>query len=715
MPKNADTERMENVLSEKPETRQRLAAAAGAMFFPLSLIWQEAVFHCFLLGSFTGTFLYVVLFSCAVGLIGGMIWTMLRPRIARTIFSVIFLLFFQAFFWTHVIYYKVFVTFWAPFSTMGIAGQAFDYKGMIIDNAARSAHILFLLALPLPLYLLLLRKVTPSGIRGLLPQLGGEIGCALLCLLILLSGERGYLSPYDLVVGRSSISDSMEILGALATSVCDSLGPGNSAPILVKTDSVDTPKAPSGHTAVGAALSPEELYAGWTARMEEAGGDVSVSANDVPPVVYEPHVMDIDFEKLEAETTDPALRSLHEYFASREPSYTNEYTGMFEGYNLVWITVEGMSRFIIDEERTPTLWKLQHEGFYCEHYYTPLWYGSTSGGEWATLTGLPPQNGGYVAMQHSGELKTDLYFTPSRRLSDLGYDCLGFHANFADYYGRNLSHPNMGMRWIAYGTGYQGESIGRTLLWPQSDLRLWEESREYIDFEKPFMAYYMTISGHAQYNWGGNMMSARHREEFKDLPYSEEAKAYLACQYEVELMLTQMVKDLEEAGVLDKTVIVLSTDHVPYNNKELCDELAGYEMDDQTQWFENALILYCASMEEPVVVDKYCSSLDLLPTVLNLFGIEYDSRLIAGSDFLSDSPQFVMFNASRSFITERCLYNGASGSITPFAPYTEADITKEYIDNVENEIRNRAGLSALILNYDYYHILFGQKENAAAE
>ena len=120
-------------------------------------------------------------------------------------------------------------------------------------------------------------------------------------------------------------------------------------------------------------------------------------------------------------------------------------------------------------------------------------------------------------------------------------------------------------------------------------------------------------------------------------------------------------------------------------------------------------------MEKPVVVDKYCSSIDLLPTVLNLFDIEYDSRLLAGCDILSDSPQFVMFNGSRSFISERCLYNGRDGSIKPFAPYSEADITQEYINDVENEIRNRAGLSGLILQYDYHHILFGQKDKAAAE
>ena len=107
-------------------------------------------------------------------------------------------------------------------------------------------------------------------------------------------------------------------------------------------------------------------------------------------------------------------------------------------------------------------------------------------------------------------------------------------------------------------------------------------------------------------------------------------------------------------------------------------------------------------MKEPVAIDKYCSSIDILPTVLNLFGIEYDSRLMAGRDILSDSPQLVMFNGSKSFISDKCMYNAKDGSITPFAPYTEEDISKEYILNIQEEIKNKARLASLIIDNNYY-------------
>ena len=121
--------------------------------------------------------------------------------------------------------------------------------------------------------------------------------------------------------------------------------------------------------------------------------------------------------------------------------------------------------------------------------------------------------------------------------------------------------------------------------------------------------------------------------------------------------------------------------------------------------YENALIIWSGAMTEPVVVDKYCSSIDILPTVLNLFDIEYDSRLMAGRDILSDSPQLVMFNGSKSFISDTCMYNAKDGTIIPFAPYSAEDISTDYINAMEEEIKNKARLASLIIDNDYYNKL----------
>ena len=683
------------------------------LFFPLALYFQELVFHVRVTGPVTGDIVYPLLFAFFTGSLISMIYSAIPGNFLRYISGVVITLFFTLFFQVHVVYHSVFVTYWAPFSTLSVAGQAFDYGGMIHDNALANNTILLLLALPFFVYLCAgLICFKADGKKAVLPS---YLSCILsaVAFIILIANDS---NAFECALGQNGLDESMATTGALCSSLSDGLFAGNAGRLTIAAaggsarprpaasvpassdSSSDTAAEPSND------IPPSKPYAAATA------GAPDISENAIEATVSEnasftplPQVMDIDFAALAEAENNNTLKNMHLYFDAQEPSYTNGYTGMFEGYNLIWITVEGMCKYIIDEERTPTLYKLAHEGFDFKHFYTPLWYGSTSGGEWAALTGMPPGNGGYIAMEHSGSVNTNMYFTPSKRLEALGYDCYGFHANYADYYGRNKSHTNMGLKWIAYGTGYKGELWGNgNLIWPQSDLNLWNESKGYLDLSRPFYAYYMTISGHAQYNWGGNAMCARHKELTQDLPYEEKTRAYLACEYEVELMLSQMLKDLDAAGILDKTVIVLSADHIPYNDMEICDDIAGHELEKQFEQYENSLIIWSGAMKEPVIVDKYCSSIDILPTVLNLFGIDFDSRLMAGRDILSDSPQFVMFNGSKSFISDECMYDAATNSIMPFAPFSEDDISADYINFMEEEIKNKARLASLIIDNNYY-------------
>ena len=729
-------------MKTKGPKKEYIAATLILLFFPLMLCYQELVFHIFVIGPTGSSIVYPLLFAFFTGSLISMIWNAIPARILRWLSGFLFTLFFILFFQVHVVYHSVFVTFWAPFSTLSVAGQAFDYGGMIHDNALANNTTLMLLSLPMAIYLILwMICFRATAKKAVLPSYISCFFSAAVFLFLICNNP----DAFDCTLGRSGLDEGMATVGAISSSIADGLFTGETgslsiasgAPASSRLAPKHTPSATPDDTAGtevpfaqapppdpgslsrsqdSGGMTPEPLVTSDTPAYEIATAGAATaldifaleaeddSVGEIKEeFIPQPQVMDIDFEALAEEESNKNVKNMHLYFATQEPSYTNEYTGMFEGYNLIWITVEGMCKYIIDKERTPTLYMMTHEGFDFTHYYTPLWYGSTSGGEWAVLTGTPPGNGGYIAMEHSGTAKTNMYFTPSMRLGALGYECAGFHANYADYYGRNKSHTNMGLKWIAYGTGYKGELWGGgKLMWPQSDLNLWNESTAYLDFTKPFYAYYMTISGHAQYNWGGNAMCSRHKDLMADLPYSDKSKAYLACEYEVELMLTQMLADLSEAGILDKTVIVLTADHVPYNDMDICDELAGHELEQEFEQYENALIIWSGAMTEPVVVDKYCSSIDILPTVLNLFGVEYDSRLMAGRDILSDSPQLVMFNGSRSFISEGCMYNAKDGSITPFAPYTEEDISSEYISAVQEEIKNKARLASLIIDNNYY-------------
>ena len=411
----------------------------------------------------------------------------------------------------------------------------------------------------------------------------------------------------------------------------------------------------------------------------------------------EAHVMDIDFEALkERDRDNPELVDMHDYFSKVKPTAENDWTGRFAGKNLIWIVAEAFSGQMLDPERTPTLWKLSHEGIVCDNFYTPLWGVSTSDGEYVTTTGLIPKSG---VWSYSESSDNDMPFGFGNQFRKLGYRTLAFHDYLYTYYDRNLSHPNMGYDFYGIGNGLELEQV-----MPPSDLEMMEEVVPWFVDEDHFMVYMLTVSGHLNYSREENAQADRHYDEVADLPYSEPVKCYLASQMELELAMESLVNQLEAAGKLEDTVIVLSADHYPYGlTDEEYSELFGHPVDPVFEIYKNSLILWSADLEEPVHVDKYCSSLDVMPTLANLFGLEYDSRLMAGRDILSDEPGLVIFS-NYSFLTDLGAYDSTTDT---FAMFDGSEPDPDYVAERVAEVQNRVAYSAAILDWDYYRVVFG--------
>lgn len=420
-------------------------------------------------------------------------------------------------------------------------------------------------------------------------------------------------------------------------------------------------------------------------------------------------VMEIDFETMlqkAHEEDDDALVKLHQYFATQTPTKKNEWTGMFEGKNLVWIVAEGFCSLAMDPERTPTLWQMRQEGFQFENFYTPLWGVSTSDGEYVTTTGLIPKPG---IWSYSRSSENYMPFAFGRQFSEQGYTALAYHNYMYTYYDRDKSHTNMGYDYRAIGNGLELEEQ-----WPYSDHEMMEKILPEFIGEEQFMVYCLTVSGHLNYTVEENAMSARHMDEVADLPYSERVKAYLACQIELELALEKLVDGLAAADKLDDTVIVISGDHYPYGLlDEEYSELLGHEVDPVFEIYKTDLILWSAAMERPVYVEKLCSSLDIMPTLSNLFNLEFDSRLMAGRDILSDAPGLVICS-DYSFLSEEGAYR-AQEDVFVATDGTMLDATEAapYIAEVQNRVAGSAG----ILDYDYYRLAIqgAQKQSAQTD
>ena len=447
---------------------------------------------------------------------------------------------------------------------------------------------------------------------------------------------------------------------------------------------------------------------------EGASTDTNKPKPEIKPEQTGANIMDFDFELLAANTKNKELSKLHKYFGDKAPTNKNSYTGIYKDYNLIYITAEGFSQYAIDKNLTPTLYKMYSSGYRFENFYTPIWGVSTSDGEYVNCTGLLPKSGVW-SFYRSGEQKNNMAFTMGRQFLKLGADNVyAYHNHTHSYYHRDISHTNMGYDYKGIGNGLEDKI---TKNWPESDLELIEATADdFITADKQFHAYYMTVSGHLEYSFDGNAMSNKNKEAVKDLELSETAKAYLACNIELDKAMELLLDKLEKAGVADKTLIVISPDHYPYgledkesdNKYHYFDELAGHEIERNFELYKSTLLMYTPSMTKPVTVEKYCSSLDVIPTFSNLFGMEYDSRLLMGRDIFSDSKQLVVF-ANRSFITEKGMYNSVERKFEAFDGI-ELENEEEYILEMKNEVNNMFVASALILDEDYYGILFGTKE-----
>lgn len=724
-------ERSTDTISDKRQTNEkkyRELLTAPEMLFTLLFLYLELLFHAVRFGGSISGLFPKLLFSVLWGMILGLMLSVLSVnagKFARHI--VIYLI--TGYYVIQIIYSGVFHTYLSVSGSIGVTGQAFDFADVIWQAVRREWWFILLALLPAVLYSVILRKCFVVRERYSFARYAGEIGLVvawlLMTLAILGAGAHEPYSPYEVYRDYSSVDMAVEKLGVsealwldVKNGIKEVMGihqddvsfvaedaPQNDveniSDVQGDKDSEDSIKSVavwSGHAAYTrffAGRAGQKLYDTFGMSAPEVMPEVEI-------VDTSPNVLDIDLDVLAEKEEDDNIAAIHRYVNSLTPTDKNEYTGMFEGYNLIFVVAEGFSGYVIDKERTPTLYRMSREGFYFKHYYTPLWYGSTSGGEYADLTGLMPKNGGYLSMYKSGKNKNDMMFTLSMQLRRQGYKVMGFHDNDYTYYDRNLSHPNLGYEWIGMGNGLTPErDADGTWLWPQSDLDMIEQTFDMYKDEEPFHVYYLTVSGHVMYNWDGNAMSARHKDITEELEYSETTKAYIACQYELELALTELNQKLAEAGLADNTLIVVTADHVPYDNKDVVDELAGEELDSTFDWYKNTLIIWSSSMKEPVTVDKYCSSLDILPTVSNLMGLPFDSRMMVGQDILSDSEGMVLFN-DRSFITDRCSYNANTGEVRSI---DGSKIDDNYVESKIAQVKNKFNMAENICDYDYYRYI----------
>ena len=618
----------------------------------------EIVFNIALFNKITYYFFYILLFSILTGTIISLITGFLNESVNKisniVINSVITLIFIA-----QLIHYRFYQSIFSIYSLINGA-QVFGFMSAIGKIMLHNTEYIIFLLFPLFFFIVLglnisFKKYTKKELLILI----GIIPISLLLSILVLNTDKDKnYNAKDLYYNTHAPTISTQKLGLLTTMRLDL-----KRAIFGFTDKI--------------MLEDKEI--------EEANKSENKK---------EYNILNIDFDKLIEEEDNDKIRSLHKYFKSVTPTEKNKYSGMFKDKNLIVITAEAFSPIAIDKELTPTLYKMYTEGFSFSNFYTPIFYVSTSDGEYVSLTSLLPKEGVWSFQESS---KISLPFVYGNILKDYGYSANAYHNGRYNYYKRNLSHTNMGYKYIGCGNGLEKKINCK--IWPQSDLEMINATiDDYIENEK-FLAYYMSISGHLNYTYNGNMMATKNRDKVKNLKYSEAIQAYLATNIELDKALESLINSLKEKGKLDDTVIVISADHYPYGlTINEMKERATYINDEKFDIHKNNLIIWNSQIKTPIKIDKYASSLDILPTVLNLLGVEYDSRLLMGTDILSNSEGLVILN-DRSWITKYGKYDAIKGK---FTEYINLEEKQKYIDEINEIVKNKFNASRLILETNYY-------------
>lgn len=429
--------------------------------------------------------------------------------------------------------------------------------------------------------------------------------------------------------------------------------------------------------------------------------DPLLEDNEEKIKVYDYNKLDIDFKNLMINEKNSKIKEMHEYFMDEEGTMQNEYTGFFKDKNLILFMAESFNEIAVSKELTPTLYKLVNSGFVFENFYSPAIY-STIGGEFQELTGLYPTDGAVLKKFRSGSVSFPLGI--ANVFKDINYKTYAYHDNSYTFQNRNRYLKSLGFdSFKACGNGLEKNINCHE--WPQSDVRMIEETiNDYINEDK-FMVFYATVSGHSPYDsLNANASSRKHKEEYEQagFTYSKRVASYLAAQMELDRALDTLIKELDKAGRLDDTVISLVGDHYPYElTLDEVNEVSSYKRDGVVSVNKSNFILWNNKMDT-VKIDKVGSQIDVIPTLYNLFNISYDSRLFIGRDILSDGGGLAIFD-NKSWVTDKGTYYTSGHK---FVPRSGVDVDDNYVKQVNQLVLNRINMSKNIIENNYYAKVF---------
>ena len=455
--------------------------------------------------------------------------------------------------------------------------------------------------------------------------------------------------------------------------------------------------------------------------------------------LYVYHVNDV-FQSVEPKLIaifgyDKAKKNFNDYYAKRTDvqSYTNEYTNIFKGKNVISIHGESIQKFVINlkingKEVTPNLNRLVKEGMYFSNYYSQVSVGTSSDSEFTINTSLMPAKVGVAFVSYFDRE----YVTIPKLFKSLGYYNMSFHANKGDFWNRNSMYKSLGYDKFYDQKAFKiDETIGLGLSDKSFFRQLTPILKKENDNHQNFYATLIMLTNHTPFpdisSYSKDPLDLKmyvtENGETKAYPYLEGTVLgrYLQSVHYADEALGELMEHLETNGLLDNSVIMFYGDHdarlssseykrfynYDYKNDKTLDESdPNYKKYGYYEHELNRSVpFFFWSKNDNQKINKTITNVmgayDILPTLGNMFG--FYNKYALGSDIFNTNNDNTVIFPNGNYVTNKIYYNSQADEaydIEKKEVIAKELEPKEYITKRTKETDQKLNVSNDILVYN---------------
>lgn len=337
--------------------------------------------------------------------------------------------------------------------------------------------------------------------------------------------------------------------------------------------------------------------------------------------------------------SDMDFAEVNNYFEARPEPQENEYTNIFEGKNVIAVMMESMDDWMITEKYTPTIHYMMENGINFTDYHAPLvGSGYTFNSEFAFNTGYYTPQSVVTSVNFS---KNSFPYSIAQLFRNKGYNANSFHYNTPEFYNRGIMHNALG-----YEKYHSFADYGMSPFVAQSDSNVLKNDEIYADMvrNQPFYDFVITYSAHVPYTYDDEklLVAKQNHPELVNPQMHPETNNLILLARDTDDFFRELLTRLDRDGLLENTVIIGFADHYAYGFSD-AEKLAEYSGDMPTRV---PAFIYTPELAHKDIA-KPMHTIDWLPTIINMFGLENNNCYIGNDIFDERHNGFIHFENAR--------------------------------------------------------------------